>query len=156
MSSFESGNRADILAISSSGGHWQQLLLVTHDIPKERLEFAVTSLDLATDSGITRAHEIPDFNKDQPLQTALGALSVALLVVRRRPRIILSTGAAPGVIGLVVGRMIGARTIWIDSIANVEVLSLSGRIARNFADLFLTQWKHLEAHDRPRYVGSVL
>ncbi|MFQ5805354.1 MAG: hypothetical protein ACE5I3_02760 [Phycisphaerae bacterium] len=66
------------------------------------------------------------------------------------------TGAAPGYVGLRLGKLLGAQTIWIDSIANVERLSLSGeRIARH-ADLWLTRWPHLARSDRPSYLGGVL
>ena len=37
----------------------------------------------------------------------------------------------------------GARTIWIDSMANVDKMSMAGRLARRYSDLWLTQWPHL-------------
>jgi len=37
--------------------------------------------------------------------------------------VIVSTGAAPGYFAIVLGRLFGARTIWIDSMANIENLS---------------------------------
>jgi hypothetical protein len=57
--------------------------------------------------------------------------------------------------------MMGARTIWLDSIANVDELSLSGQMAGRFADLWLTQWPHLTEADslgqrRPAFAGTVL
>lgn len=73
-----------------------------------------------------------------------------------RPEVIISTGAAPGYLGLRIGKWFGARTIWIDSIANAEKLSLSGQLVRNCADLWLTQWPHLARQDGPLFRGSVL
>ena len=70
--------------------------------------------------------------------------------------VVISTGAAPGFFGLAFGKLLGARTIWIDSMANVEELSLSGRQVRRFADLWLTQWPHLARPDGPRYEGGVV
>jgi hypothetical protein len=49
-----------------------------------------------------------------------------------------------------------ARTIWIDSIANVERLSSSGAQARRVADVWLTQWEHLARPEGPEYWGAVL
>ncbi len=49
-----------------------------------------------------------------------------------------------------------ARTVWIDSIANIERLSLSGARARPVADVWLTQWAHLARPDGPEYWGAVL
>jgi hypothetical protein len=45
--------------------------------------------------------------------------------------------------------------VWIDSVANVEELSLSGRLASERVDLCLTQWPHLAA-GLVYYKGSVL
>ncbi len=92
-------------------------------------------------------------------------LCVVALVVRVRPRVIVSTGAAPGFFALRIGSLIGAKTLWVDSFANAEELSLSGRKASKFADLALTQWKHLgealpESSSRARgnayYAGAVV
>ena len=69
---------------------------------------------------------------------------------------IITTGAAPGFLALVIGRVMGCRTCWIDSIANIEELSLSGRKARRWSTLWLTQWKHLARSEGPRYVGNVI
>jgi UDP-N-acetylglucosamine:LPS N-acetylglucosamine transferase len=84
------------------------------------------------------------------------AFQVFWLIVRLRPETVLSTGAAPGFFGLLFGKLLGARTIWLDSLANVEQVSLSGRLARRCADLWLTQWPHLAKPEGPHYAGAVL
>lgn len=58
-----------------------------------------------------------------------------LIVLLHRPDIVISTGAAPGFFALLFGKLLGARTIWIDSIANAEQLSVSGQKVKLFADL---------------------
>jgi hypothetical protein len=55
-----------------------------------------------------------------------------------------------------MGRLLGARTLFIDSIANAERLSLSGHLACRHANLMLTQWPHLASNEGPQYRGSVL
>jgi hypothetical protein len=49
-----------------------------------------------------------------------------------------------------------SRTIWIDSIANCEQMSLSGILARRFSDAWLTQWPQLQRAGGPDYWGAVL
>jgi hypothetical protein len=46
--------------------------------------------------------------------------------------------------------------MWLDSIANAEELSLSGRKVGKHADRWLTQWPHLVEEDGPEFHGSVL
>jgi hypothetical protein len=55
-----------------------------------------------------------------------------------------------------LGRLIGARTVWIDSIANVETLSLSGAKIGRYVDLWLTQWPHLAKPEGPEFKGAVI
>jgi UDP-N-acetylglucosamine:LPS N-acetylglucosamine transferase len=81
---------------------------------------------------------------------------VLRVLVRERPELVISTGAAPGCLAIALGRLLGARTIWLDSIANVERLSVSGRLVRPFCDLWLTQWPHLAARGGPAFAGRVL
>ena len=61
-----------------------------------------------------------------------------------------------GEVKFVLAKKLGATTVWIDSIANVEELSMSGRHARRHADVWLTQWPHLAQPDGPHYRGGVL
>ncbi|HCO1856164.1 TPA: hypothetical protein N7M61_004421, partial [Escherichia coli] len=73
-----------------------------------------------------------------------------------RPTLAISTGAAPGLLCLLFTRLLGGKTIWIDSIANTEKLSLSGRLARFFSNQVLTQWDHLGDGKKISYHGRVI
>lgn len=144
-----------LLAISSAGGHWEQLMLVRGGLDECEVTYAVTNPAVAERSGVA-ALEIPDFNAKQPLKTLIGGVKIALMVMRLKPDVVVSTGAAPGLVAATVAKAMGAKTIWIDSIANAHQLSLSGRLAKRVADLWLTQWEHLATPDGPRYGGAVL
>jgi UDP-N-acetylglucosamine:LPS N-acetylglucosamine transferase len=79
------------------------------------------------------------------------------IVVKERPDVVISTGAAPGCLMCLLGRLLGARIVWLDSITNVERVSLSGRLVRPFADLFLVQWPELaEKYRGAQYVGTIV
>lgn len=149
--------RRHVLAISSGGGHWVQLRRVLPALAGHELTCA--SVDEAYRAEIppdARFLVIPDANRWSKLALVRSALRVAWIVLRTRPDVVVSTGAAPGWFGLVLGKLCGARTVWIDSIANAERLSSSGEKARRWADLWLTQWPHLMRPEGPRYLGSVL
>ncbi len=99
---------------------------------------------------------MPDANLDEKLGLAVLALKMLWVVIKTRPDFVISTGAAPGFFALMFGKLLGAKTIWIDSCANVDRLSVSGAKVKRFADLWLTQWEHLEGKNGPLYKGSVL
>lgn len=146
-----------VLAIASAGGHWIQL---------RRLRPAFEGADVlwvTTKSGYRkemRAGErfasVPDANRWNKLRLAWSALRILLVVVRHRPAAVVTTGAAPGYFALRFGKLMGARTLWIDSIANADELSLSGQLAAKHADRVLTQWAHVASGDRPAFQGAVL
>jgi UDP-N-acetylglucosamine:LPS N-acetylglucosamine transferase len=77
------------------------------------------------------------------------------IFLRERPDVLVTTGSGPGMVALRLAKLIGARTMWIDSIANAGEVSLSGRRAGKHADVWLTQWEHLARPDGPHYEGSV-
>ena len=79
------------------------------------------------------------------------------MVRRERADVVVSTGAAPGLVVLALAKALtGCRTIWIDLIASPERLSLSGRLARPVADAWLVQWPHLARPGGPEFWGTVL
>lgn len=145
-----------VLAISSPGGHFVQLTRLLSAFEGSDLVVASTHGDYASQVPAARFALIPDASMSSKLGLIRLAWSVLRLLRRERPDIILSTGAAPGYFALRMGKWFGARTIWVDSIANVEELSLSGRQVGRFADLWLTQWEHLATDGGPQFSGSVL
>lgn len=144
-----------VMAVASGGGHWEQLQIICKALEGEEIRFVTTSHDLLKQIG-REGVVVQDCNRNKPLQTLNCVWQCLKLVVSERPKAIISTGAAPGLICLAFGRLVGARTIWIDSFANVEQLSMSGKMARWFADVWLTQWEHLQHPKGPAYSGEVL
>lgn len=148
--------KVDLLAISSGGGHWEQMTLLRPAFEGCQVLYAVTERALIDAEVGADIVLVPDFNQHRILDTLKGSIEVVALVIQTRPKVIVSTGAAPGLIALISGRLLGAKTIWIDSVANAEQLSLSGRLARFFSSRWITQWEHLALPGGPEYFGSVL
>ena len=149
--------RRRILAVASGGGHWVQLgrlspLLEQYDT------YYVTTLKGATPPvRDARLSIVREASRQDKLGLVWLTAQLVTLLVKFRPNVIISTGAAPGYLALRLGKLTGARTIWLDSIANVEELSLSGEMARGCADLWLTQWPHLTSkYPGLRCEGAVL
>ncbi|MFH0909941.1 MAG: glycosyltransferase [Planctomycetota bacterium] len=147
--------RGGILAIASGGGHWAQLLRLRAAFAGHRTVYASVSSDQASEVPGARYYAVPDATRWERARLLRLAWAVFRILLRERPDVVVSTGAAPGLVALVLGKLLGARTVWIDSLANVESLSDAGRRARPWADLYLTQWPGLARPEGPRYEGSV-
>lgn len=68
-----------------------------------------------------------------------------------RPDVIVTTGAAVAIPFFFVGRVLGAKTVYIEVIDRVNAPTLSGRLCRPMTDLFVVQWPEMESV----YRGSV-
>jgi len=154
-----------ILATASAGGHWVQLMRlrpswtgldVTYVTTDKGLEAPLR--DDADRAGDTVAgfHTVVEANRWNKMRLVRQLLHLIWIISTVRPDVIVTTGAAPGYFALRIGRLLGARTIWIDSIANADELSLSGKQIGKYADLWLTQWEHLAQPGGPQYLGSVI
>jgi UDP-N-acetylglucosamine:LPS N-acetylglucosamine transferase len=148
--------RPKILAIASGGGHWIQLLRLRPALAGADLCYASVDHALAGDVAGHPFYRFPDANRERKLDLVLQILRIAWILLRVRPDVIVSTGASCGYVAIRIGRIFGARTLFVDSIANAERLSLSGKLASRHANLMLTQWPHLAAAEGPQYRGSVL
>lgn len=145
-----------IIAIASAGGHWQQLMLLRDAYRHHDVRYLTTLAGLAESYDAAPAHKIPDCNRHTPLRLVACTLCIAWHLMRIRPHVIVTTGAMPGLIALSLGRLIGARTIWVDSLANAERLSASGRLAGRIADLRLSQWQNVAHAEGAEFRGRLL
>lgn len=145
-----------ILAIASGGGHWQQLMLMRPAFANHAPLYVTTLAGLPEEFDAHPARLVPDCNRNEKIAVLRTVFALTVLVLRQRPHVVISTGALPGVIALALGRLIGARTIWVDSVANAEDMSMSGKLARRVAHLWLSQWEHVAAASGAEFAGAVL
>jgi UDP-N-acetylglucosamine:LPS N-acetylglucosamine transferase len=145
-----------ILAVASGGGHWQQLMLMRRAFEEAEVMYLTTLPGLPEQFGAYPAAIVPDCNRNEKLAIIKAFFVLSWRILRFRPRVVISTGALPGVLALALGRIYGARTIWVDSVANAEEMSMSGRLARRFAHLWLSQWAHVAEAEGADYAGAVL
>lgn len=145
-----------VLVVSSGGGHWVQLKRVLPAFEGCPLIVATVPREEQDPIDCLRQVDIPDATRWDRWRLVRLALRLLWLTLRERPDVVVTTGAAPGYFALRFGKWIGAKTIWIDSIANLERMSLSGERVQRYADLWLTQWAHLAKPNGPTFLGAVL
>ncbi len=145
-----------LLAISSPGGHWIQLTRLCKPLSERYAIVYAMPHALFKPQASSRTYSIVDVSADDKWRLLPCAAKILYILLKERPKAILSTGAAPGAVAIWLGSLLGIRTIWVDSIANVKQLSKAGRLARKRADVFLTQWPHLSDAQTILYKGAVL
>jgi UDP-N-acetylglucosamine:LPS N-acetylglucosamine transferase len=156
MSITSTEHRKKVLAVASGGGHWIQMLRLNPAFADFDVAFVGVNSSYGSQVGNRKFYAVNDATRWNKFGLIEMALRLAWIILKERPDVIISTGAAPGYMAIRIGRLLGAKTIWLDSIANVETLSMSGAMVGPHADLWLTQWPSLETPKGPFYRGSVL
>jgi UDP-N-acetylglucosamine:LPS N-acetylglucosamine transferase len=131
-----------VLLVCSSGGHltqlynlrpwWERLdrTWVTFDKPD------ATSL-LAGERAVWAYHPTT-----RNVWNLLRNTGLAWRTVRRlRPDLVVSTGAGVALPFFLVGKLFGARTVYIEVFDRIDSATLTGRLCRPFSDRFLLQWE---------------
>jgi UDP-N-acetylglucosamine:LPS N-acetylglucosamine transferase len=147
-----------ICLVASAGGHLTQLRKVAKAWAGYST-FWITSTDVVRNAlnGDGQVYVVGECNREHLGQVVLVFFRCLRAILKEKPSVVISTGAAPGCIAVFLCKLRGAKVVWLDSITNVEHLSLSGRMVRPFADLFLVQWPELAAKYRHvEYVGEVI
>lgn len=151
-----SGKRPKVLAISSGGGHWVQLMRLRPAFEGCDVTYATVQEGYRADVGDADFRVVRNGNRWSKTDLVLSALGILRLLLSVKPDVVITTGAAPGYFAVRFGKWLGARVVWVDSVANAQELSMSGIKAGSFVDLWLTQWPHLAGENGPRCFGSVL
>jgi len=148
----------DVLLACSAGGHLLQLLALrgawesfSHIWLTDDTSDARSLLDRET---VFFAH-IPTTRN---LKNLFRNLVLAWRLTRRfRPRVVLTTGAGTAVPFAWVGRLRGARVVYVESLTRIDEPSFSCRLIGPVADRTYVQWPELlAALPRARYAGTVL
>jgi beta-1,4-N-acetylglucosaminyltransferase len=155
--------RADVLLVCSTGGHLLQLVALRD--AWEAFSRVWVTFD-KSDARSLLADERVTFARG-PTNRNFGLLAVrnllrngvlAFRLVRAvRPKVVLTTGAGVAVPFAWVGRLLGARVVYVESLTRIDQPSLSCRLIAPVATRIYAQWPELtRAVPRARYLGSVV
>lgn len=153
------GKPVKICLVSSSGGHFEQLLrllplldrysgyIVTEGAGYElglpgRRVYLVPSMD-RTDKGLLR-------------ELAVAFRAAWKILKAERPDVIISTGALPALPTLVLGKFLGSKIVYLESFAKVDTPNKAGKLVYRFADRFYVQWEPMLRHyPKAIYKGGI-
>lgn len=144
-----------VLAIASGGGHFVQLMRLSPAWAGHRVSIATVDPATRVLAGDAPFYTFRDVSRADWWRIPAAAFDIARILIRVRPQVIITTGALPGLIAAALARPFGVRSLWVDSIANSEVLSGSGGQAARICNQVVTQWPHL-ASEKVAHWGSVL
>lgn len=144
--------------VGSSGGHLAHLL-VLRPWWSEHDRFWVT---FDTPDAVAELRSERTYWCHHPTNRNLGNLVRNTLLALRilwkeRPALIVSSGAAVAVPFFYLGRLFGARTLYLEVVDRVDSRTLTGRLVAPVADEILVQWpEQVGLYPKARLVGRLL
>lgn len=146
-----------VLLVCSPGGHLLQLRALTpayDDFRRSWVTLPGADVDhLLAGEDVVLAHGPTNRSPVRALRNLLVAWRE---VRRRRPDVILSTGAALALPFFLIGRLHGRRCVYVESLTRTSSLSLTGRMVLPLASAFFVQWPGATTRAKARFCGSIL
>lgn len=155
-----------VMFISSTGGHLDELLQLKSMFDKYDY-YIVTE---KTKSNLKLKDKYPNkvsflvygtyttkLNKIiYPFRLLYNTIKSLFIYLKVRPKYIVSTGAHTAGPMCLLGHLLGSKIVYIETFANSQSKSKTGRIVYKFADLFVVQWESmLELYPNAVYGGWI-
>ena len=142
----------------SQGGHFTEMTRLLPGL-QEFNPFIVSyhSSREAEVRSLAEAHFIPEIGTN--ITRMLHAFWLVFGILwRERPSVIITTGAEIGLPAMYLGKLFGARTVYIESLCRVRSKSLTGKLVYPIVDDFLVQWPEMVKVYGPKakFEGAVI
>lgn len=133
-----------VLFASSAGGHLAQLLQLEpwYIDPANDVETEWMTFDLPDAVGLLAGHEVmwAHHPTTRSFKNLVLNTWLAWKEIRRfRPHLVMSSGAAIAVPAFYVGKLFGAKTVYIEVVDRIDTRTLTARLVSPVTDLFLAQ-----------------
>ncbi|AXR06866.1 glycosyltransferase family 28 protein [Salinimonas sediminis] len=145
-----------IILVASPGGHFVQLSLLSDKLVGWKRVIIGTYSSKPSFMEGEKYYAISDFSRTDIWKSLYVGYKSFKILKTERPSVVVTTGAAPGLIFSLIAKLYGVRTIWIDSVANSNKLSLSGNLAKIFGITVLSQWENVCEHNDIEYHGRLI
>ncbi|KRL76820.1 UDP-N-acetylglucosamine--LPS N-acetylglucosamine transferase [Ligilactobacillus equi] len=146
-----------VCLVGSSGGHLTHLYMLKPFWQKhERLWVTFDKADarsLLQDEKVTPCY----YPTNRSLKALIKNSFLAWRVLRReKPDLIISTGAAVAVPFFVLGKLLGAKSIYVEVFDRIDQPTLTGRLVYPLADQIVVQWEEMkQVYPKATNLGSV-
>ncbi|BCO32003.1 UDP-N-acetylglucosamine--LPS N-acetylglucosamine transferase [Thiohalobacter sp. COW1] len=153
-----SGENKKIMLVCSSGGHLLQLWSLSKPL-WENYDRVWVSFKKSDAESLLKQEKIywGHYPTNRDLKNLARNLVLAWKILRvEQPDCVISTGAGIAVPFLVLGKLLGAKSIYIESFARKSNISLTGRLVYYFVDNFFVQSEQLaERYNKAVYRGTI-
>lgn len=134
-----------ICLVGSSGGHLTHLEMLK-DIWSENERFWVT-FDKEDANAKLKSEKVYHcyYPTNRNMKNLIKNTFLAIKVLKNeKPDVIISSGAAVAVPFFYIGKMLGAKTVFIEVFDRIDAGTLTGKMVYPITDLFVVQWEEMK------------
>lgn len=151
-----------VMFVSSSGGHLTELLKLQSLFAN--YDYMLVTEETKTTNKLSGKYNVK-YMKYGSRQYFFSYIFIFIFNVLRsieliltfNPRIVVTTGAHTGGIVCFIAKLFGKKVIYIETMAKVNTLSMTGKAMYLFADKFYVQWEELaEKYKKAEYLGRLI
>jgi beta-1,4-N-acetylglucosaminyltransferase len=141
--------------VCAHGGHLSEMLQLM-DAFEGHETFFIT-YDAVRTRALERRYLLPMIGKN-PLLMAYAFVATLRILCREKPELLISTGAEIAIPAFYLARLMGIKTIFVESWARVAQPSGTGRLVYPVTDVFLVQWERLLSKygKKAKYEGAII
>jgi beta-1,4-N-acetylglucosaminyltransferase len=138
-----------ICFIASSGGHLEQLLMLTPLMKKYESYLVTEKTNYQSSTDKIRTYKNIQINRREIFFFIkfIWLIVISIIIfLRERPDVIISTGALFTIPMCVISKLFRRKLIYIESFSKINTPTITGKIIYklNIADLFLVQWEEMK------------
>jgi beta-1,4-N-acetylglucosaminyltransferase len=147
-----------VALVGSSGGHLLQLLVLKEWWSKhDRFWVTFRKTDAVSALEEERTYWCYHPTNRNLLNLCKNTLLAWRVLRTERPDVILSTGAAVAVPFFYLGKLLGARTVYLEVYDRIDSATLTGRLVYPVSDKFLVQWdEQKRLYTKADLIGELL
>ena len=156
-------SKRQVLFIASTGGHLNELLQLS-PMFKEHDYYLITEKTKSNmylkDKYPKRVNYLVYGTRSNmltyPFKLLYNCFKSLFLYLKVRPKVIITTGAHSAGPMCCIGKIFGSKIIYIETFANSETKSVTGKLVYKFADLFIVQWEDmLKLYPKAKFGGWI-
>jgi len=152
-----------VLFISSTGGHLSELMQLQSMFNKYDFHIVTEKTKsnmYLLDKYPKRVNYLVYGTKSKiityPFKLLYNCFKSLFIYLKVRPKVIVTTGAHTAGPMCCIGKLLGSKIVYIETFANSETKSVTGKMVYKFADLFIVQWEGmLKLYPKAVYGGRI-
>ena len=157
MKKTKKSKKIKICLVGSSGGHLTHLYMLK-PFWKNKERFWVT-FDKEDAKSLLEGEKMYScyFPTNRNIKNLIKNTFLAIKILfKERPNLIISSGAAVAVPFFYIGKLFGAKTVYIEVFDRIDKSTLTGKLVYPVTDRFIVQWEEMKkVYKKAENLGSI-